>query len=67
MEDTMLEELLWKALWTTVCEEEEISQDFMHNDVNINSLLVFKLFVIALWKFTIIINKMSFLHISKVQ
>jgi len=25
MKDTMLEEMLWKALWTTVCEEEEIS------------------------------------------
>jgi hypothetical protein len=24
MKDTMLEELLWKALWMTVCEEEEI-------------------------------------------
>jgi len=25
MKDTMLEDLLWKALWTIVCEEEEIS------------------------------------------
>ena len=25
MKEAMLVDLLWKALWTTVCEEEEIS------------------------------------------